>query len=200
MHYAHIELVKRAAKEHDCNVLLNPVSGPTKDGDIDYKTRMKAYQAVISSFDQERTMLNLLPLAMRMGGPREALLHCIIRQNYGASHFIIGRDHAGPGSNSKGVDFYEPYAARDAASKMASKFQIIPIPFDMVVYVQEDKKYYLSSEVPKGTKALKLSGTEVRKRLREGTDIPEWFSPPDVVKILRKKYEQDKWMEVNKEL
>lgn len=79
MHYAHIELVKRAAKQNDCHILLQPVSGPTKDGDIDYVTRMKAYDAVLPSFDAKSTTLNLLPLAMRMGGPREALLHCIIR-------------------------------------------------------------------------------------------------------------------------
>ncbi len=132
---------------------------------------------------------------MRMGGPREALLHCIIRQNYGASHFIIGRDHAGPGSNSKGQDFYSPYAARDTVIDNAKHFDIKPVPFDMVVYVEKDKKYYLSSEIPKDSKPLKLSGTEVRKRLREGIDIPDWFSPPEVVSILRHKFESDKWKE-----
>ncbi|KAM3130008.1 Sulfate adenylyltransferase [Paramecium bursaria] len=200
MHFAHIELVKRAAQEINAKILLQPVSGPTKDGDIDYVTRMKAYEAVYPSFDANKTLLNLLPLAMRMGGPREALLHCIIRQNYGATHFILGRDHAGPGSNSKGVDFYKPYEARDHVLKNQKEFSIIPVPFDMVVYVENDKKYYLESEIPKGAKALKLSGTEVRRRLRDGEDIPEWFSPPKVVNILRKKYESDKWSDINKQL
>jgi len=126
------------------------------------------------------------PLAMRMGGPREAVWHGIIRKNYGATHFILGRDHAGPGSNSKGVDFYGPYDARDFALKYEDEIGLKLLPFEMMVYAPERQRYFPVNKVPEGLKQLKLSGTEVRKRLRTGEEIPEWFSFKEVVKILRK--------------
>jgi len=120
-----------------------------------------------------------------MGGPREAVWHSIIRQNHGATHFIIGRDHAGPGANSKGKDFYGPFEARDEALKHQKDLAIKLVPFDMMVYLPDEKKYAPQNDVPKGVKQLKLSGTEVRRRLQTGEEIPEWFSFSEVVEILR---------------
>jgi sulfate adenylyltransferase len=157
----------------------------TKPGDIDHHTRVKCYRKIMPRYEPGTALLSALPLAMRMGGPREAVWHAIIRKNYGATHFIIGRDHAGPGSNSQGKDFYGPFEARDKALEFQKELGIKLLPFDMMVYLPEDKKYYPSADVPKGVKVLKLSGTEVRRRLQTGEDIPEWFSYPEVVEILR---------------
>jgi len=186
MHRAHIELTKRALDvSPDMNLLIHPVVGMTKPGDVDHHTRVKCINAILPTYPKDRTALSVFPLAMRMGGPREAIWHCLIRKNYGMTHFILGRDHAGPGSNSKGVDFYGPYDARDAAVKVANETGINCLSFEMMVYSPDDDCYYPSNEVPKEKKVLKLSGTEVRKRLKTGEDIPEWFSYPEVVKILR---------------
>eukprot|EP00948_MAST-09A_sp_MAST-9A-sp1_P004166 g4166.t1 len=194
MHRAHVELVRAACAATDSHVLLHPVVGLTKHGDIDYHTRMKVYKKVlprltenIKPYIQGRTAcLSALPLAMRMAGPREALWHALIRKNYGATHFIVGRDHAGPGSNSKGVDFYGPNDARDYALEHESEAGIKIVPFDAMVYLEKAKTYVpITQQIPEGDKALSISGTQVRKALRTGSDIPDWFSYPDVVKILR---------------
>ena len=192
MHRAHMELVGQATKSVNGIALIHPVVGLTKPGDIDYHTRIKCYQEVIKKGNLHtqagdiKTILSLLPLAMRMGGPREALWHALIRQNYGCTHFICGRDHAGPGSNSKGVDFYSPYEARDFLQNFQNELNIKIISFDMMVYLKDKKKYYPITKLKKTEEVLKLSGTEVRNRLKNGKDIPEWFSPPEVVNILRK--------------
>ena len=191
MHKAHMELVGEAVKSINGHALIHPVVGLTKPGDIDYHTRIKCYQEVIKNGYMETqsgkipSTLSLLPLAMRMGGPREALWHALIRQNYGATHFICGRDHAGPGSNSKGKDFYGAYEARDFVKSFQDELDINIISFDMMAYIENKKKYYPISKITKKDIPLKLSGTEVRNRLKTGEDIPEWFSPPAVVKILR---------------
>jgi sulfate adenylyltransferase len=130
--------------------------------------------------------MKTLPLAMRMGGPREAMLHALIRKNYGATHFIVGRDHAGPGSDRNGKDIYEPFEAREFLVQHAKEIGIEAVAFDEMVYHEGLKKYFPKPQFPKDVKPLKLSGTEVRRRLGTGEAIPEWFSPPAVVKILRK--------------
>lgn len=194
MHKAHMELVGAATKLVDGVALIHPVVGLTKPGDIDYHTRIKCYKSIIKDNQIKTqsgnidTILSLLPLAMRMGGPREALLHAIIRQNYGATHFICGRDHAGPGSNSKGKDFYKPYEARDFLLNFQNCLDIKVVPFDMMGYVKETKKYIPIPKIKKNQTALQLSGTEVRKRLKNDEEIPDWFSPPNVVKILKENY------------
>eukprot|EP00485_Elphidium_margaritaceum_P009578 CAMPEP_0202700958 /NCGR_PEP_ID=MMETSP1385-20130828/14069_1 /ASSEMBLY_ACC=CAM_ASM_000861 /TAXON_ID=933848 /ORGANISM="Elphidium margaritaceum" /LENGTH=610 /DNA_ID=CAMNT_0049358253 /DNA_START=129 /DNA_END=1961 /DNA_ORIENTATION=- len=186
MHRAHIELTKLALDSApDMNLLIHPVVGMTKPGDIDHHTRVKCIHAVLPTYPQERTALSVLPLAMRMGGPREAIWHCLIRKNYGVTHFILGRDHAGPGSNSKGEDFYGPYDARDAAVAAADKTGINCLSYEMMVYSPDCDLYYPTNAVPEGKKTLKLSGTEVRRRLKTGEEIPDWFSYPAVVDILR---------------
>lgn len=187
MHRAHFELTLQALEsDPDMKVLVHPVVGMTKPGDIDHHTRVKCYKQIMPKYPPGKADLVVYPLAMRMGGPREAVWHAIIRKNFGATHFIVGRDHAGPGSNSAGVDFYGPYDARDFAMKNQEELGIKLMPFEMMVYSSDHDKYFPIDKVPQGVKPLKLSGTEVRRRLRTGEDIPEWFSFGNVVSILRK--------------
>ncbi|KAL1972311.1 hypothetical protein VTN31DRAFT_7530 [Thermomyces dupontii] len=185
MHRAHRELTVRAARARQANVLIHPVVGLTKPGDIDHFTRVRAYQALLPRYPNGMAVLGLLPLAMRMGGPREAIWHAIIRKNHGATHFIVGRDHAGPGKNSKGVEFYGPYDAQHAVEKYKDELGIEVVEFQQVTYLPDTDEYRPVDEVPAGTRTLDISGTELRRRLRTGAPIPEWFSYPEVVKVLR---------------
>lgn len=188
LHRAHKELTVRATRQTKANLLLHPVVGITKDMDVDHFTRVKAYEAIMQTYPKGMAMLALLPLAMRMGGPREALWHAIIRKNFGAGAFCIGRDHAGPGKNKHGVDFYGPYDAQTLVAKYQSEVGIEVVPFAQMSYLPETDEYMPKDQVPKGTPTLDLSGTEVRNRLRTGAPIPEWFSYPQVVKVLRESY------------
>lgn len=190
MHRAHRELTVRAAKDigEDGHILVHPVVGLTKPGDIDHHTRVKVYQQILKKYPEGLATISLLPLAMRMGGDREALWHALIRMNYGVDHFIVGRDHAGPGKNSKGVDFYGPYDAQDllalVESELSSKIKIVP--FRMVTYLPDEDRYAPIDTIDTSkVRTANISGTELRQRLREGTEIPEWFSYPEVVRILR---------------
>jgi sulfate adenylyltransferase len=186
LHRAHQELTFRAARETQANLLIHPVVGMTKPGDVDHFTRVRCYEAVLDKYPSATTHLSLLNLAMRMAGPREALWHAIIRKNHGLTHFIVGRDHAGPGMNSRGKDFYEPYAAQDLVQLHEAEIGIAMVPFKQMVYVQERAQYFPVDEVPEGTTVLDISGTELRRRLREGLEIPDWFSFPEVVAELRR--------------
>ncbi|KAJ1870255.1 Sulfate adenylyltransferase [Coemansia sp. RSA 486] len=185
MHRAHRELTVRAARTRHANVLIQPVVGLTKPGDIDHFTRVRVYQAIMAKYPNGMAQLSLLPLAMRMGGPREAVWHAIIRKNFGATHFIVGRDHAGPGSNSQGQDFYGPYEAQELVIKYKDELDIEMVPFQMLTYLPDTDEYQPINEVPEGVKTLNISGTELRRRLKTGAPIPEWFSYPEVVRILR---------------
>jgi sulfate adenylyltransferase len=185
MHRAHFELTRRAAKEAGANLLIHPSVGMTKPGDLDHYTRGRCYQSLLHHYPQDSAKLAFLPLAMRMGGPRECLWHAIIRKNHGCTHFIVGRDHAGPGSDSSGKPFYGPYDAQEALSSHAEELGISMVPFRMMVYLEESDTYVPEDEV-KGRKSLNISGTELRKRLMEGRDIPSWFTFPEVVKELRR--------------
>jgi sulfate adenylyltransferase len=186
LHRAHQELTFRAAKEAEANLLIHPVVGMTKPGDVDHFTRVRCYEAVLDQYPASTTHLSLLNLAMRMGGPREALWHAIIRKNHGLTHFIVGRDHAGPGKNSAGKDFYDPYAAQTLVAEHQKEIGIEMVDFKQMVYVQEKAQYYPVDEVPEGSTVLDISGTELRRRLREGLEIPDWFSFPQVVTELRR--------------
>ncbi len=186
LHRAHQELTFRAAREAEANLLIHPVVGMTKPGDVDHFTRVRCYEAVLDQYPAQTTSLSLLNLAMRMAGPREAVWHGIIRKNHGCTHMIVGRDHAGPGKNSAGQDFYDPYAAQELFAQHAAEIGIQMVDFKHMVYVAEKAQYYPANEVPEGSTVLDISGTELRRRLREGLDIPEWFSFPQVVSELRK--------------
>jgi sulfate adenylyltransferase len=188
MHRAHVELTLRAARQVEANLLIHPSVGMTKPGDVDHHTRVRCYQAVLKGYPHSTAALALLPLAMRMGGPREAVWHAIIRKNFGASHFIVGRDHAGPGKDSSGNPFYGPYDAQALLAEHADELGVGVVPFQQMVYVEDRDEYMPVDEVPEGVRTLDISGTELRRRLAEGRDIPSWFTYPEVATELRRSY------------
>jgi len=186
MHRAHVELTTRAAAEQEANLLIHPVVGMTKPGDIDHYTRVRAYQKVIQRYPRNTAALSLLNLAMRMGGPREALWHAIIRKNHGCTHLIVGRDHAGPGSDGAGEPFYGPYDAQELLRTHQDEIGVRMVPFQMMVYVEDLDSYRPVDEVPEATRTLSISGTELRERLAAGREVPSWFTYPEVAVELRK--------------
>ncbi len=186
MHRAHQELTLRAAASLEANLLIHPVVGLTKPGDVDHYTRVRCYEALLPRYPHQTAMLSLLNLAMRMAGPREALWHAIIRKNHGCTHLIVGRDHAGPGSDSTGVPFYGPYDAQELLRQHEKELGAAMVPFKMMVYVEDQDRYVPVDELPKDTRALSISGTELRERLADGREIPEWFTFPEVARELRK--------------
>ena len=188
MHRAHVELTFRAAKQVEANLLIHPSVGMTKPGDVDYFTRVRCYQLLLAKFPAGTAKLSLLPLAMRMGGPREAIWHALIRKNHGCSHFIVGRDHAGPGNDTHGKPFYGPYDAQELFKKHAGEMGVAQVPFQMMVYLEDQDRYVPDNEVPPGSRVLNLSGTEQRRRLNEGREIPSWFTYPEVVQELRRSF------------
>jgi sulfate adenylyltransferase len=188
MHRAHQELTFRAARQVEANLLIHPSVGMTKPGDVDYFTRVRCYQLLLSKYPQGTVKLALLPLAMRMGGPREAIWHGIIRKNHGCTHFIVGRDHAGPGKDVDGKAFYGPYEAQELFKKHEADIGMTMVPFNMMVYLEDHDKYVPDNEVMNGSRVLNISGTELRQRLNEGREIPNWFTYPEVVHELRRSY------------
>ena len=188
MHRAHQELTLRAAKEVEANLLIHPVVGMTKPGDVDHYTRVRCYQAVLPRYPQNTAMLSLLPLAMRMGGPREAVWHAIIRKNHGCTHLIVGRDHAGPGTDSAGNAFYGPYDAQELLSQHEAEIGVEMVPFKLMVFVEDTDSYSPIDEVPEGKRTLNLSGTELRERLAKGKEIPSWFTFPTVAEELKRSH------------
>jgi sulfate adenylyltransferase len=186
LHRAHEEMTRRAAQSVAGTLLLHPVVGMTKPGDIDHYTRVRSYRVLNELYyDQSRTLLALLPLAMRMAGPREALWHAIIRRNYGAKFLIVGRDHASPGKDSKGHAFYEPYAAQELLAEHAQEIGVKPLPFSEFIYLPEEDRYEESSRVAASASAATISGTEVRENyLQRGKRLPRWFTRPEVAAIL----------------
>ena len=188
MHRAHVELTTRAAKQVEANLLIHPSVGMTKPGDVDYFVRTRCYQLLLPKYPHGTAKLAMLPLAMRMGGPREAVWHGLIRKNHGCTHFIVGRDHAGPGKDTDGKNFYGPYDAQELFKKHEAEMGVTMVPFQMMVYLQNEDRYVPADEVPQGAKVLDVSGTELRDRLNEGRDIPNWFTYPEVVQELRRSY------------
>jgi len=188
MHRAHVELTFRAAKAVEANLLIHPSVGMTKPGDVDYFTRVRCYQLLLAKYPPGTVKLSLLPLAMCMGGPREAIWHALIRKNHGVTHFIVGRDHAGPGKDRDGKPFYGPYEAQELFKKHEAEIGVTMVPFSMMVYLENEDRYVPDNEVPQGARVLNISGTELRDRLNEGRDIPAWFTYPEVVRELRRSF------------
>jgi sulfate adenylyltransferase len=189
MHQAHFHMTLQAAQEHKAHLLIHPATGLTKPGDVDHFCRVRCYRALLPRYPEGMAELSLLPLAMRMAGPREAVWHAIIRRNYGCSHLIVGRDHAGPGGNGNGSRaFYEPDAARELVRHHESELGVRMVPFSEMVYAPHLRKYLpITAAVPRG-QTLDLSGTELRRRLQEGGEIPDWFTFPEVAAELRRTY------------
>ena len=188
MHRAHQEITLRAARDVEASLLIHPVVGLTKPGDVDHFTRVRCYRALMRRYPPGTARLSLLNLAMRMGGPRETVWHAIIRKNHGCSHFIVGRDHAGPGSDSNGNPFYGPYDAQELMKEYRDELGVEMVPFRMVVYVEQTASFTPVDEVPEGATVKNISGTELRARLADDRDIPEWFTFPEVVKELRQSH------------
>ncbi|HNE68589.1 MAG TPA: bifunctional sulfate adenylyltransferase/adenylylsulfate kinase [Anaerolineales bacterium] len=190
LHRIHEELTKRAAAQVNGSLLVHPTVGMTKPGDVDHYTRVRTYKALVDNhYDKNSTMLSLLPLAMRMAGPKEALLHAIIRRNHGANHFVVGRDHAGPGNDSSGKPFYGPYDAQENMKKYEAELGVKMVPFEMLVYLPDEDRYVEEKDVPKGAKTANISGTQVRDDyLAKGKLLPEWFTRPETAEILREMY------------
>ncbi len=186
MHRAHYELTSRAAEEIGGTLLIHPVVGMTKPGDVDHYTRVRCYQAILKQYDDNQAMLSLLPLAMRMAGPREAVWHGLIRKNYGCTHLVVGRDHAGPGNGSDGEPIYGPYDAQELFQKHQDEIGVEMVPFKLMVYVPEDDAYIPIDEAKEQGKSFEnISGTQQREMLANGEDIPGWFTYPEVVKELK---------------
>ena len=187
LHRAHEELTKRAAEQIGGGLLIHPVVGVTKPGDVDHYTRVRCYRALVeTAYEPGKVVLSLLPLAMRMAGPREVLLHAIIRRNYGCTDFIVGRDHAGPGNDSTGKPFYAPYAAQESMGKYGKEIGMGMVDFKQMVYLPDEDRYSPVDAVPAGTKTADISGTQVRDDyLAKGVPLPPWFSRPAVAEILR---------------
>ena len=190
LHRIHEELTKRAASQVGGSLLIHPVVGMTKPGDVDHYTRVRIYKALVDNYyDKKSTLLSLLPLAMRMAGPKEVLLHAIIRRNHGATHFLVGRDHAGPGKDSTGKPFYGPYEAQENMNKYEHELGVKMIPFEELVYLPDEERYVEGKDVPKGAKTLNISGTQVRDDyLAKGKLLPAWFTRPETAEILREMY------------
>jgi sulfate adenylyltransferase len=188
MHRAHIEMTWRAAREASAHLLVHPAVGVTAPGDIDHHTRVRCYRAAMAGYPDDAAMLALLPIAMRMAGPREALWHALIRKNFGCTHFIVGRDHAGPGRDAEGRPFYGPYDAQALVARHEQEAGIKMVSFREMVYVEEDDRYVPEDEVPAGRTTRTISGSELRELLARGREIPQWFSTPEVVRTLRQSY------------
>jgi sulfate adenylyltransferase len=188
MHRAHLELTQRAAVAVGGQLLIHPVVGMTKPGDVDHAIRVRCYKALLDRYPPATTRLALLPLAMRMAGPREALWHAIIRKNHGCTHLIVGRDHAGPGSDAQGRPFYDPYAAQEMVRAHQDELGVGMVPFQMLVYAPDLDTYLEEDKVTAGTRVVTVSGTELRRKLSSGDELPEWFTYPEVARELRRSY------------
>ncbi len=186
LHRAHEEMTKRAIEAVDGILLLHPVVGMTKPGDLDHFTRVRTYKALAENhYDANRILLSLLPLAMRLAGPREALWHALIRRNYGANHMIIGRDHASPGNDSQGKPFYQPYAAQELVQQFEAELGMKVLPFGEFVYLPEEDRYEDARVLPEQVTTAQISGTKVRELLREGNaELPAWFTRPEVAELM----------------
>ncbi len=189
MHRAHVELTLMATRDENAKLLIHPSVGLTKPGDIDYFTRIRCYEKVLDAYPKNHAVLGLLPLAMRMGGPKEALWHALIRKNYGCTHFIVGRDHAGPGFDKNGKPFYDPYAAQELVGQYQAEIGIKMLPFSEVVYDKKHQRYLPVDKITDDCDSAQISGTQFRKMLRDGDEIPVWFSFSGVIAELRKVYQ-----------
>jgi len=190
LHRAHEELTKRAADAVGGVLLLHPVVGMTKPGDVDYYTRVRSYKVLVERYyEAGRVLLALLPLAMRMAGPREAVWHALIRRNYGASHFIVGRDHASPGLDSAGKPFYGARDAQELVARFQAELGIGMVPFGEMMYLPDEDRYEEESRIPRTARTATISGTQVREEfLSAGRKLPGWFTRPEVAQILMDTY------------
>lgn len=188
LHRPQFAMTINAMRQARANLLLLPIAGMTKPGDFDHHTRVRCYRHVVQHYPPDSHILSLLPLAMRMSGPREALLHAIVSKNYGCTHFIAGRDHAGPGKDHNGQPYYASDEAAKLTEKHADEIGMTIIPFTEMVYLPFEDEYRCADQVPEGTQFISLSGSDIRDRIRTGRRIPEWATFPEVIEELQKAY------------
>jgi sulfate adenylyltransferase len=188
IHRPQFEMTINAMQQARTNLLLLPIAGMTKPGDFDHYTRVRCYRHVVRHYPPDSHILSMLPLAMRLSGPREALLHAIIAKNYGCTHFITGRDHAGPGPDNNGQPYYESNEASKLAETYSQEIGLTVVPFTEMVYLPFEDEYRCADQVPEGTQVISLSGSDIRRRIRTGRRIPEWATFPEVVEELQKAY------------
>jgi sulfate adenylyltransferase len=188
IHRPQFEMTINAMRQANANLLLLPIAGMTKPGDFDHYTRVRCYRRVVAHYPPDTFILSLLPLAMRMSGPREALLHAIVAKNYGCTHFITGRDHAGPGLDCNGDPYYKSDEACKLTEKYSQEIDITVVPFTEMVYLPFEDEFRCADQVPEGTQFISLSGSDIRERIRTGRKIPDWATFPDVVAELQKAY------------
>jgi sulfate adenylyltransferase len=188
MHRADVELTFRAANEASANLLIHPAVGMKKPGDVEHYTRVRCYRAILPHYPASSARLALLPLAARMGGPREAVWHAAIHKNYGCTHLLVGRDHAGPGNDSNGKPFYDPCGAQHLVQKFQDELGVRMVPFQTTACREGKDTFVPENEVPVGGKVPHISDEDLRNLLAEGRDIPSWFTYPEVVAELRRTY------------
>ncbi len=188
IHRPQFEMTLKAMAKARANLLLLPVAGVTRPGDFDHYTRMRCYQKIARHYPPDSHVLNLLPFAMRLAGPREAVLHLIMGKNYGCTHFVIGHDHASPGNQENGNPFYRYDEAVELSLEAQKELGITVISFEEMVYLPFEDEFKLASEVPKKADFISFSGTDIQKRIRSGKKVPEWASFPEVIHELQKSY------------
>lgn len=188
LHRFQFEMTTRAMHQARANLLLMPVAGMSRPGDFDHYTRVRCYQAVADHYPPDSNVMTLLPLAMRLSGPRDAVLDAIIARNYGCSHFIVGHDHASPGPDKNGKPFYECDRARSVATEYSAEIGVEIVPFEEIVYLPFEDEYRSVNEVPEGTHTISMTGSDIRRRIREGRRIPEWATFPEVIAELQKAF------------
>lgn len=189
LHRSHEEMTRRAADDRDAILLLHPAIGLTRPGDVDHYTRVRSYRVLVQRYyDPRRTVLAVIPLAMRLAGPREAVWHAIIRRNYGANHFIVGRDHAGPGVDASGRPFFGPYDAQEMVARHEADIGVRMVDFAELVYLPDEDRYEEVSRVGSDARSVSLSGTQVRERLARGEALPSWFTRPETASMLAETY------------
>ena len=188
IHRPQFEMTIQAMRKAKANLLLLLMAGITKPGDFDYFTRMRCYQKTSAYYPPDSYLLNLLPMSMRMAGPREAVMHMIIGKNFGCTHFVIGHDHASPGSDSNNKPFYKYDEAAELANKFIKELDVETITFEEMVYLPFEDEYKIANQVPENTDTISFSGTDILKRIRTGKKVPEWATFPEVIEELQKSY------------
>ncbi len=182
------DIILNAAKKVQANVLLQPAVGMTEPGDIDHFTRMQCYSAMLENLSDQTSFLSLSPLAMRLAGPREAVWHALVHRNFGCTHFLVGADHGAPRPADGAEPHYAPYAAHELLARLAPELGIEIVTTERLVYSEQRAQYLPQNEMPQGETGQDIAFSELRRRLQEGLDIPDWFSPSEIIELLRRKY------------
>jgi len=185
MHRAQQAATLNAAREVGASLLLHPVVGLDQPGDVDHYARIRCYQEILPHYPAFLVRLNLLPLAVRGGGPNEAMLHAIIHKNHGCTHFMVERNGEGSVLEVRGAPGYDDAEAREAVAAHAEDLSIEMVPAEEMVYAENRKSYIAAAEVTADDRVLTMTGDDIRRRLADGREIPEWFSFPGVVRELR---------------